>query len=118
MGNDGPWLVRRATSLFQHLVENVWLVNRHGGITIARDGCVEQALIQETPWCLFTHVERRPFLPPIVKARLILLSVVGEVGLMAAEVLPERRVSELSDDWDEDLLRRSSARMSSKETLR
>ena len=55
----------------------------------------------------------------MVKARLILLSVVvGEVGLMAAEVLPERRVSELPDDWDEDLLRCSSARMSSRETLR
>lgn len=35
----------------------------------------------------------------MVKARLILLSVVvGEVGLMAAEVLPERRVSELPED--------------------
>lgn len=56
----------------------------------------------------------------MVKARLILLSVdVGEVGLLiAAEVLPDRRVSELPDDWEEERLRRSSARMSSKETLR
>ena len=54
----------------------------------------------------------------MVKARLILLSVVGEVGIMAADVLPERRGSELPDDWDEDLFRRSSARMSSRETLR
>lgn len=55
----------------------------------------------------------------MVNARLILLSVeVGEVGLMAAEVLPERRVSELAEDWEEERLRRSSARMSSKETLR
>jgi hypothetical protein len=72
-----------------------------------------------TPGSVVTHVERRPFLPPMVKARLILLSVVvGEVGLIAAEVLPERRGSELPEDWEEDLLRCSSARMSSKETFK
>lgn len=55
----------------------------------------------------------------MVKARLILLSVVvAKVGLIAAEVLPERRVSELPEDWEEDLLRRSSARISSKETFK
>jgi hypothetical protein len=42
---------------------------------------------------------------------------VGKVGL-AAELLPDRRVSELSEDCEEDLLRPSSARMSSSETLR
>jgi hypothetical protein len=47
----------------------------------------------------------------------ILLSLVGEVGLVAP-VLPDRRVPELSDDWEEDRFRTSSARMSSKETLR
>lgn len=64
---------------------------------------------------------RRPFLLPRVKAlRLIesiLLSLVGDVGL-GAESLPDRPVRELSDDSDVDLLRPSSARMSSRETLR
>lgn len=64
------------------------------------------------------HDVRRPFLLPIVKARLSLLSVVvGDAGL-GVELLPDRRVSELPDDWEEDLLRLSSARMSSSETLR
>lgn len=77
------------------------------------------AFVVVTLQSLSAHDERRPFLPPMVKARLILLSVVGVVGLMAAELLPDRRVSEPSnEDWEEDLLRRSSARMSSKETLR
>jgi hypothetical protein len=66
----------------------------------------------------FIHEVRRPFLLPIVKARLSLLSVLmGDVGL-GVELLPDRRVSELPDDWEEDLLRLSSARMSSSETLR
>ncbi|KAH8629146.1 hypothetical protein IG631_16403 [Alternaria alternata] len=66
----------------------------------------------------FIHEVRRPFLLPIVKALLSLLSVLmGDVGL-GVELLPDRRVSELPDDWEEDLLRLSSARMSSSETLR
>jgi hypothetical protein len=63
----------------------------------------------------------RPFLLPRFKARLlrtfILLSLVGEVGL-GTDSLPDRVVCELSDDWEVDLLRLSSARMSSKDTLR
>jgi hypothetical protein len=64
------------------------------------------------------HDVRRPFLLPRVNARLSLLSVaMGDVGL-GVELLPDRRVSELPDDWDKDLLRLSSARISSSETLR
>lgn len=63
---------------------------------------------------------RRPFLLPRVRARLliafILLSLVGEVGLFAS--LPDRSVFECSEDWDVDRFRPSSARMSSRETLR
>jgi hypothetical protein len=47
----------------------------------------------------------------------ILPSLVGDVGL-CAESLPDRSVCELSEDCEVDLLRLSSARMSSKETLR
>jgi hypothetical protein len=67
----------------------------------------------------FIHDDvRRPFLLPRVKARLSLLSVaMGDVGL-GVELLPDLRVSELPDDWEDDLLRLSSARMSSSETLR
>ena len=112
-------LVGRATSLFQHLVENVWVVYRHGVITVLRNRRKGSAFVIGAPWSLSAHDERRPFLPPMVNARLILLSVVGVTGLIAAELLPDRRVSEPSnDDWEEDLLRCSSARMSSKETLR
>lgn len=66
---------------------------------------------------------RRSFLLPRVKAlRLIesiLLSAVGEDGLGVAS-LPDRRpeVCELSEEWEEERLRPSSARMSSSETLR
>lgn len=69
----------------------------------------------------FNHDARRPFLLPSVNARLrmmalILLSLVGEVGL-AVDSLPDRSVDEF-DDSEEDLLCFSSARISSKETLR
>lgn len=47
----------------------------------------------------------------------ILLSLVGDIGL-GAESLPERAVCDPSDDDEVDLLRPSSARMSSSETLR
>jgi hypothetical protein len=47
----------------------------------------------------------------------ILPSLVGDVGLWA-ESLPDRSVCELSEDCEVDLLRLSSARMSSRETLR
>lgn len=69
----------------------------------------------------FNHDARRPFLLPSVNARLrmalILLSLVVDVGL-GFDSLPDRSVDELLDDSEEDLLRFSSARMSSKETLR
>lgn len=75
-------------------------------------------MVQDGRASFFIHHDvRRPFLLPRVNARLSLLSVVGDVGL-GVELLPDRRGSELLDDWDEDLLRLSSARMSSSETLR
>lgn len=68
-----------------------------------------------------TYDARRPFLDPRVKAlRLIasiLLGLVGDVGL-PVDSLPDRALCELSDDCDVDLLRLSSARISSRETLR
>lgn len=69
------------------------------------------------------HEVRRPFLLPRVKALLlmvsILLSAVGDAGLVGAS-LPERRpeVWELSEECDDERLRPSSAKMSSRETLR
>jgi hypothetical protein len=67
------------------------------------------------------HVPWRTFLLPSVKARRridpILLACVGDVGLAS---LPDRAlvVCELDDDCDAERLRPSSARMSSRETLR
>jgi hypothetical protein len=79
---------------------------------------VVNALPDKRPYLIYDA--RRPFLLPRVRALLlmesILLSIVGEVGF-DAESLPDRCV-ELSDDWEVDLLRLSSARMSSRETLR
>lgn len=72
--------------------------------------------------CIRLHVSRRIFLLPSIKVRLfndpILLpwSWVEDVGLAGLDVsLP---VWEPWEDWEADLLRPSSARMSSRETLR
>jgi hypothetical protein len=66
---------------------------------------------------LFLHFiiyeARRPFIVPNVKFRLmvaILLGLVGDVGLV--------EVYELSEESDVDLLRLSSAKISSRDTLR
>jgi hypothetical protein len=57
---------------------------------------------------------RRPFKVPMVNAFLLMVSIlpglVGAVGLVA--------VYDLSDELDVDLLRLSSAKISSRETLR
>jgi hypothetical protein len=72
----------------------------------------------DVPCCssLFIYEARRPFLLPRVKRR-ILLGLVGNVGL-ALESLPDRFLYELFEESEVDLLRFSSARMSSSETLR
>lgn len=57
------------------------------------------AYLNWTPHSWTTYDVRRPFLLPIVKALLILLSVVGDVGdAGVVELLADRRVSKLSED--------------------
>ena len=57
------------------------------------------ACLNWTPHSWSTYDVRRPFLLPIVKALLILLSVVGDVGdAGVVELLPDRRVSKPSED--------------------
>lgn len=85
------------------------------------DCIVDKSTVSLAAQCCFSYDSRRPFLLPSVKALLrmafILLSLVGDVGL-GAESLPERVACDPSDDDEVDLLRPSSARMSSRETLR
>jgi hypothetical protein len=82
--------------------------------------CADLVVVKDNIYspCLFI-CERRPFLLPRARAlrRMvsILLALVGEVGDVGLE---GESLPALSDDEEVDLLRMSSARMSSKETLR